>query len=401
MNQKLSVLFYLNKSKINKKGTCPIYCRITLQKKRKQFSSGQFVEPKFWDSSLQRITTNSKGEIYINNQLIKIKEEIRRAHLSLQLEQDILDIELIFDKFLNKQSKNEVLVSEFFVSYLNMLKKLVDKEIKTSTYKKFEYLQTHIRNFIKWKFKKNDIPFEKLDLQFLEDFDYYLKTERNQKQITINKNIQRFKKVIKVAYARGIIDKNPFILYKTKPVRKEIVYLTQTELKKLETHIFIQPRLEFIKDLFLFCCYTGLGYFEMSNLRLNHIQTGFDGNEWIKMKREKTSKDFSVPLLPTAVSIMQKYSSEEQNFIFPKFSNQKFNSYLKEIAAILGIDKRLTHHTARKTFATTVLLFNDVPMEIVSELLGHSSMAITQAHYGKIVQKKVSEQMQRISEKFK
>src|SRR5690606_4332384 len=171
--------------------------------------------------------------------------------------------------------------------------------------------------------------FEKLNLQFLEEFDYYLKTEKNHKQITINKNIQRFKKVIKVAFAQGNIDKDPFILYKTKQVRKEIVFLTQTELKKLEAHHFIQPRLEFVKDLFVFCCYTGLGYSEMKNLKLHHIQIGFDGNEWIKMKREKTSKDFSIPLLPTPTLIIQKYFRDGQTSIFPKISNQKFNSYLK------------------------------------------------------------------------
>src|SRR5690606_30411856 len=209
MNQKLSILFYLNKTKINKKGTCPIYCRITCQKKRKQFSSGQFVNPKSWNAKLQRAASNSKEDVYVNSQLLIIKEKIRNAHLLIQLEEGKLDLELIFHKFLNKPLKDEVLVSEFFTSYLNKLKKIVDKEIKTSTYKKFEYLEAHINNFIKWKFKKNDIPFEKLDLQFLEDLDYYLKTEKNQKQITINKNIQRFKKIVKIAYAQGIIEKNP------------------------------------------------------------------------------------------------------------------------------------------------------------------------------------------------
>lgn len=401
MNQKLTVLFYLNKAKINKKGTCPIYCRVTYQKKRKQFSSGQFVNPKSWDAKLQQAVSNSKENVYINSQLLIIKEKIRNAHLLLQLEDGKQDLDQIIHKFLNKPLKEEVLVSEFFTSYLNKLKKIVDKEIKLSTFKKFEYLEAHISNYIKWKFKKNDIPFEKLDLQFLEDLDYYLKTEKNQKQITINKNIQRFKKIVRIAFAQGVIEKNPFLLYKTKPVKKEIIYLTPNELKKVEDHRFSQKRLDFVRELFLFCCYTGLGYFEMSNLKESHIQTGFDGEKWIKMKREKTSKEFSVPLLPMALNILQKYYSKDEVFIFPPLSNQKFNSYLKEISAILGIEKRLTHHTARKTFATTILLFNDVPMEIVSELLGHSNMTITQAHYGKIVQKKVSEQMKRISIKLK
>lgn len=155
-----------------------------------------------------------------------------------------------------------------------------------------------------------------------------------------------------------------------------------------------------IQDLFIFCCYTGLAFNEMAHLEKQHIQIGFDGINWIKMTREKTRRLISIPILPKAQEIILKYSSKS-NRILPSISNQKFNSYLKEIADITGIEKRLTHHIARKTFASTVLLYNDVPMEIVSELLGHSNMTITQESYGKIVQKKVSEAIKKLAEKLK
>jgi integrase/recombinase XerD len=142
--------------------------------------------------------------------------------------------------------------------------------------------------------------------------------------------------------------------------------------------------------MFIFCCYTGLAYNEMSELKTSHIITGFDGNDWIQMKRKKTNHQISIPLLPMSKLIIDKYFESNKLEVLPKISNQKFNSYLKEIADIVGISKNLTHHLARRTFATTVLLYNDVPMEIVSELLGHSKMSITQEHYGKVVQKKVS-----------
>jgi len=144
----------------------------------------------------------------------------------------------------------------------------------------------------------------------------------------------------------------------------------------------------------VFSCYTGLPYRELMNLKQSNIIKGFDGNLWIKMKREKTSKELSIPLLPKALVILENYSNNDQ--VFPRISNQKYNSYLKEIADLVGIDKRLTTHMARRTFASTVLLFNDVPMEIVSELLGHSSMKITQDSYGKVVQKKISLEMRRL-----
>ena len=185
------------------------------------------------------------------------------------------------------------------------------------------------------------------------------------------------------------------MLYKAKTTKKEIVFLSTDELKILELHSFSQPRLKFVKNLFVFCCYTGLAYNELFKLEKKHILKGFDGNFWINMTRDKTAKPISVPLLPKAEEIIKIYISHEQK-VFPKISNQKYNSYLKEIAAIVGIDKRMTTHMARRTFASTVLLYNNVPMEIVSELLGHSSLKITQDSYGKVVQRKVSMEMKRL-----
>ena len=160
---------------------------------------------------------------------------------------------------------------------------------------------------------------------------------------------------------------------------------------------FAQKRLAQVRDMFVFCCYTGLAYAEMSNLSKEHLVIGFDGNTWIQMFRQKTNTSVSVPLLNKAKEILEKYNNN--NELLPVITNQKFNSYLKEIAVIVGIAKRLTHHIARKTFASTVLLYNDVPMEIVSELLGHSSMKITQDSYGKVVQKKISLEMERLKGK--
>jgi integrase/recombinase XerD len=183
---------------------------------------------------------------------------------------------------------------------------------------------------------------------------------------------------------------------KFKNYKTVIIYLTGEELKKLEKYNFSQVRLQQVKDLFIFCCYTGLAYTEMSTLTTKNIEMGFDGNEWIQMIRKKTNKKISIPILPKAREILDKYNDK-----LPTLSNQKFNSYLKEISELVGIDKKLTRHTARKTFATTVLLFNNVPMEIVSELLGHSNMNITQAHYGKVFHKKVSNEIKKLNDKLR
>ena len=202
------------------------------------------------------------------------------------------------------------------------------------------------------------------------------------------------------AISQNYLAKDPFILYKAKREKKEVIFLDNIELQKLENHYFEIKRVQQIKDLFIFCCYTGLGFTEMINLKTSDIIKGFDGELWLDIRRNKTQKSYRVPLLQQAKNILELYRNDSREAVFPRLSNPKFNAYLKEVAAVVGIEKNLTHHIARKTFASTVLLYNDVPMEIVSELLGHSNMTITQESYGKVVQKKVSEEMKKLKKKL-
>lgn len=392
---KINVLFYLDKRKVNGKGKCPLRCRITYLGNRKQFASGLFVNPKHWNSKKQKLLDVEEQSNFINTQLSLIKSKINQAFLMLQIKEESFTVEDVFSIYKGDKIEKDYNTFEYYNRYLNKLKTLIGIEIKQITWNKYFYLKADIKNFIKWKYKSNDYPLKKLNLHFLEELEYYLKVKKELKQITINKKILRFRKSIKVAVSEGFLDNNPFMLYKVKKVNLKVVFLSPEELQKLEDYNFSQSRLSFIKDLFVFSCYTGLPYRELMNLETKHIVKGFDDNLWIKMKREKTSKELSIPLLPKALEILEKYSSKELS-VFPRISNQKYNSYLKEVADIIDIDKNLTTHIARKTFASTVLLFNDVPMEIVSELLGHSSIAITQASYGKIVQKKVSEEMKKL-----
>lgn len=398
-HEKISILFVISTNKTNLKGLCPINCRITLHKERKQFSTGLFINPNYWENKLQKVNIQDTNYKFINKQIEQIQLKINNIVMLLQIQNGEFTLDNIYNLFKGIEIKKEEHILSYYKRYLSRLKKLIGSEIKENTYSKFVYVSNHLESFLKSRYKKSDYPLKELNLQFLNDFDYYLKTEKNQKQITINKTIQRLRTPIKQAISEGYLDRDPFILYKSKKVRKTVIFLTTEELKTLENTVLQQKRLGFIQDLFIFCCYTGLAFNEMTNLEKKHIQKGFDNFNWIQMKREKTQGYLSVPILPKAQEKINKYSTES-NRIFPPISNQKFNSYLKEISAIIGIEKRLTHHTARKTFASTVLLYNDVPMEIVSELLGHSNMAITQESYGKVVQNKISEQMNILSNKL-
>ena len=404
-NNKLSILFLLQKSRINKQGKCPIRCRITFNEGRHEFATGLLINPNTWYSKLQQTKPPNEENNFVNSQLSLIKNKINQAFLYLQmkgLDFDVNDLYLIYK---GEKPKKENGILEVYTEYNNKIKKLIGKDIELVTYNKYLESYNHIKDFVRFKFNSADLKLKDVKSNFLDDYDYYLKTQKGKNkqglnQSTINKAIQRFRKTLKYAISEGYLEKDPFIMYTAKVVKKNIVFLTKEELLKLENHQFKTARIHSVKELFVFCCYTGLAFKEMSLLKKSDIITGFDGNLWIVVKRSKTDRDYKVPLLPRAQKVLQIYNDDTSELVFPKMSNQKFNEYLKEIAEILDISKNLTHHIARKTFASTVLLYNDVPMEIVSELLGHSKLSTTQEHYAKVVQSKVSEEIEKLNIKL-
>jgi len=391
-NHKIRVLFVIAHNRIKKNNKAPIYCRLAYNKSRKQFATGIFVEPKYWNNIKQKILPVTEVNTILNNKLSLIYQKIDTAFLMLQILPNDFDVDDIYRKYKGEDSKEEISILGAYDLHNEKTRKLIGIDFNELSWSRYVESRSKVALFITKTYKRRDVRLKDLDLKFIKDLEYFFKTELKLKQATVYRSIQRVKKIIQFAIAENYLQKDPFHLYKNKKYKTVIVYLTDEELKRLEKHTFSQVRLQQVKDLFIFCCYTGLAYTEMSSLTTNNIEVGFDGNEWIEMIRKKTNRKISVPVLPKAKEILEKYDN-----VLPKISNQKFNSYLKEISVLLGIDKKLTHHIARKTFATTVLLYNNVPMEIVSELLGHSNMNITQAHYGKVVQKKISDEMIKLS----
>ena len=392
---KISILFLLQKARINKQGKCPVRCRVTYLKTRKIFSTGLFINPDYWDSGKQKASPLSTENTLLNNKLSLIYQQIDTAFLMLQILPNDFDVDDIYRKYKGEDSKDEISILGAYDLHNDKTRKLIGIDFNELSWSRYVESRRKVALFITKTYKRRDVRLKDLDLKFIKDLEYFFKTELKLRQATVYRSIQRVKKIIQFAIAENYLKKDPFHLYKNKKYKTVIVYLTDEELKRLEKHTFSQIRLQQVQDLFIFCCYTGLAYTEMTTLTTNNIEVGFDGNEWIQMIRKKTNRAISIPVLPKAKEILEKYDNE-----LPKISNQKFNSYLKEISALLSIDKKLTHHIARKTFATTVLLYNNVPMEIVSELLGHSNMNITQAHYGKVVQRKVSDEMKNLHSKL-
>lgn len=395
----IKILFLLARSRLNQQEQCSIRCRITFDYDRKEFSTGLFINPKYWDSKKQLTKPPNEENNYINNQLSLIKNKINQAFLLLQVKEEPFDVNDIYNQYAGKTLTKEYGLIEYYQIYQERLKKLIGIEIKQQTWDKFSYIKDDVSEFIKHYYKKSDVKLKDLDLNFISELEYYSKTELKHKQVTINKALQRLKKVVKQSVINGFLDKNPFEEHKPKKVYPKIIFLTQQELDLLENHHFKSEALTRVKDCYLFCCYTGLAYREMFELKKEDLITKPDGTIWIYKKREKTERNFSVPLiLSKALEIIEKYSSESE-FLLPRISNQSFNRLLKEIANVLEIPKNLTHHTARKTFASTVLLNNNVPMEVVSKLLGHSKITTTQEYYAELMPEKLSNHLKNLQKK--
>jgi len=399
-NHKIRVLFVIALNRIKKNNKAPIYCRVTYNKKRKQFATGVFISPENWNNTSQAVKSKEKESKNINIQLSLISQKINEAFLMLQVQLEDFDVDDIYRKYKGEDIKTEITLLGAYDLHNEKTKKLIGVDFNQLSWSRYVESRRKVAEFIKSKYKKHDVKLKQLDLKFIKDLEYYWKTEKKLRQATIYRSMQRVKKIIQFSIDENYLQKNPFSLYKNKKYKGAIVYLTDSELKKLMNHKFIQKRLEQVKDMFIFCCYTGLAYQEMSSLRTHHISKGFDGNLWINMIRQKTNEPIAIPLLPQAKAILDKYKQTDSDVVLPSLSNQKFNSYLKEIAALLGIEKKLTHHIARKTFATTVLLLNGVSMEVVSELLGHSKVTVTQEHYAKVVKSKVSDEIKNLQNKL-
>lgn len=401
MITRVNISFFRYHSKETETGEAPLYCRLWHENKRKIFSIGFKITRNKWNQNKQMATGKSEMAQRINTQMEVIKNKLVEIETRLIIEGSEDIVEDLYALYIGKTTVSRSFITLFEERYM-AAKKMEGIKFKKSTLDKFKDVLELVRAYIKESYHAADIPMNKVNFKFISGLEDYLLSVRKQKPVTINKNMQRVKQVTTYAMRCNYIKVDPFIDHSPLKVEKELIFLTPEELHKLENYQFAQERLAKVRDLYLFSVYTGLAYHEAFTLQRKHIIKGFDKELWINMKRGKTGKAFEVPLLPKAIEIIKKYGElgNDDSYILPRMSNQKMNSYLKEIADIIGIKKRLTHHTARKTFATTILLYNDIPIEIVSSLLGHSSIAITQKHYAKVVNKKVSMCMEELKNKL-
>lgn len=403
-NNTFGVAFYLKKQKTNQAGKSPLYARITVNGKRIEISVKRSIEESNWNP-VKGMAKGSREEITkLNKYLDQFKAGIVEGYQQLLLQKKFITAELLKEKVTGADQAEFTICK--LMEYHNAEQSNV---LEPGTMKNYYTTQKYIKEFIRERFKTSDKYLSELSYKFITNFEYYLRNrtpEKGQKPLNNNglmKHIERFCKMVNLAVRLEWLDRNPFQAYQLKFDKVEREYLTKDELARIENKHFNIVRLQVVQDLFIFSCYTGLAYIDVFNLTPANLIEKSENDIWIMPNRQKTNEPIKVPLLPKALAIVEKYKGHPQALaegkVLPTLSNQKLNSYLKEIADTCDITKPLTFHIARHTFATTVTLTNGVPIETVSKLLGHSKLTTTQI-YAKVIESKLGDDMAQLSRKL-
>lgn len=397
-----SVLFYLKKRTGKEQDKLPIYLRLTVGGERRELAVQQYCEPERWNKYAQRSKGNNEAAKTLNAFLDAIDRNVQTSRLKLIETKQHVSVDAVVN-LLNGQEEKPRMLLEVFKQHNEKMAALENIEFAPATVKRYDTTFSHTKDFIRWKFNKDDIDIVTLTFDFVSDLEFYLKSIRKCNHNSAIKYIGNVRKIVNYCHKSGWLQKDPFFGFKM--AKREVVreYLSDTEIMTLSDKIFQIERLSQVRDIFLFSCYTGLAFVDVFQLTASKIANGIDGKQWIFTSRQKTDTPTKIPILSPALSIIEKYKNHpkcvNEGKILPMLSNQKMNAYLKEIADLCGITKPLTFHIARHTFATTITLSNGVPIETVSKLLGHKSIRITQ-HYAKIIDKKVGEDMQILQERI-
>jgi len=404
MNKFFGLLFYLRRSKINTEGLVPVYLRITIDGARVEVSSKRYVNPAQWNTNRQKLTGAGEEVRTINAYLKTLEHEVFEVHRTMIEKKLPLTATNLKNILLgNTATPPNRMLLPIFEEHNRQIQALIGKEYSKSTHERYETSLKHTKDFLLWKYKVADIDIHSIDHEFIMSYDFYLRSERKCNNNSTVKYLKNFKKIILICIANGWLDKDPFVKYKPKVKEVKRDFLSTEELDTMASKRLVSDRLAQVRDIFLFSCYTGLAYADVKKLKRSEIVNGIDGQKWIYTSRQKTNTDSRVPLLPKALELMAKYQDHPQcsddGLLLPVLSNQKMNSYLKEIADSCGISKELTYHIARHTFATTVTLANGVSIESVSKMLGHKNIRTTQ-HYAKVLDRKVGEDMALLKQKL-
>lgn len=352
-----AVNFWIRPTKARKDGSVPIEVTITLNGERASFSTGKKIQVEDWDSNKQKIKGSNEQAKLLNNQILQIKNTIYKKEIELLDRGYIITAELLKDAFFNKiEAIQTKTLFQIWNEFLSSLQKMVGNGTSKATYYVYEHTERLLVEYIQEKYKRNDLHLLELNYSFMSDFDVFLRTVHKQRINTTTKHLKALKRVVNIALANKFIPIDPFMNYKVERENVDKVFLTEEEMRKIINKDFPILRLERVRDIFIFSCFTGLSYSDVKTLDESHFVYDDEGRVWIKKHRVKTGVLSRIPLLPIPKLILEKYKGGEK--LLPVVDISSTDAYLKEIADLCGINKRISFHTARFTFATTVTLMD-------------------------------------------
>lgn len=380
-----------------------IYIRITVNGVPKETSTKRKWNVNRWEQKTGRAIGNKEDAKALNFFLYSLEIKLRKhADYLVEKQESINSVKLI-NFILGKTRLKTTVLQEFQLHNDQMLALVKKGEYAIGTHVRFEISKKHVKDFMMHKYGVEDMEFNELNFEFVKEYEFYLKTVKNNANNTALKYITNFKKIVLTAMDKELLTIDPFKRFKGKKTRVLKKPLTGLELSLLEKHKFSTDRLGVVRDVFVFQCYTGLAYIDVFNLKQSDIKEGIDGEQWILTERQKTGSPISIPLLPKATEIVNRYRNHslcvERNSVLPVSSNQKMNEYLKEIADLCGIKSNLNTHKARRTFGSTITLNNNVPIHVVKEMLGHQSVSQTE-EYALTEQISIGREMQGLKQRL-
>ncbi|MFR8639156.1 MAG: site-specific integrase [Phocaeicola vulgatus] len=393
-----SILFFIRESKARKNGNVPIEVMITVNGERNSFSTGKQIAIEKWDKTKQQVKGKDQETQNLNNYLKAIKAKLYQKEAELLERGFIITAQILYDAYFDKvESLKERSLFEVFEEHNQEQEKLVGNGVSKATHWVSVYTIRLLREFVQQKYKREDLYLRELNLNFIQSFHSFLRIDKGMAQNSSTKHLKLLKKIINLSVANSYMAFNPFSTYKVEREPVDIDFLDEEELRKIINFDTPLPRLERAKDMFLFGFFTGLSYIDIKTLTPEHFEKDNTGRIWIKKRRVKTGVLSRIPLLPIAKLILDKYKGGEK--LLPIQDPADINKYLKDIAILCGINKRICFHTSRHTFASTVTLANNISLEVVSKMLGHTNTRMT-AHYAKLIDKCIGEQMDKLMDTF-
>lgn len=396
------ISFYVRRTRPNKHGEVPVCVRITVNGQRADTTIHTSIRPELWDDKRGQASPRSALGKSVNLYLENVRARLIHVHRELEFEQQPFTAQQVLDLYLGRKTSNRRTLLKLFREHNEKCRQLVGIDMAEATAGRYDTCLKHTLAFIRHTYRRDDIELERVDRRFIEDFGFFLKTSCGCSHNTTMKYLRNFKKIIHLALSRKWMEEDPFagMRFKMQPVRREMP--EKAEIDRILHKEITIPRLALTRDIFIFCCFTGLAFSDIKELAPEHLATDMQGHRWIRKPRQKTGNMCNIPLLEIPEEILKRYRTDPEclahNVLLPVTSNQKMNVYLKELADICGIRKQLTTHCARHFFATYTLA-NGVSIESVAKMLGHSDTKMTR-HYAKVLDQTILREMSKLPEEF-